>query len=122
MNEILNLTQHMVTESQIKDGVIEPTEKDKQIIKELLTFDEIPKVSELVSRAKKLSIIAVSYGVDKVMIGGAPYLMTYLEQELLSNDMKFVYSFSKRISKEVEKDGKVTKVNVFEHIGFVEIV
>ena len=117
--EILNLTQHVATESQREAGVFEPKEKDE--IKSLLTFEDVPTFEEMTKRAKYLSVLAITYGIDKVLIGGAPYFMSVLEKELKRHDIQPVYSFSKRISKEVEKDGKVEKINVFEHIEFVEV-
>ena len=54
------------------------------------------------------------------MIGGAGYFMRPLEEALREKGIKPLYSFSER--KSVEKtnpDGTVTKVNVFEHVGWV---
>jgi len=119
MKNILNLTQHNATESQKAAGVFEPTEKET--VKSLLTFEDAPTLEEMTKRAEYLSVLAITYGIDKVLIGGAPYFMGVLEKELKRHDLKPVYSFSKRVSKEIEKDGKVEKINVFEHIGFVEV-
>ena len=58
----------------------------------------------------------------KAMIGGAPYLMAELEKALWNRGIEPVYSFSERKSVETEKDGIVTKVNVFEHAGFVSAI
>ena len=58
----------------------------------------------------------------KAMIGGAPYLMAELEKALWNRGIEPVYSFSERKSVETEKDGVVTKVNVFEHVGFVSAI
>jgi len=119
MENILNLTQHNATQSQIEAGVFEPQEKET--IKSMLTFDEIPTIEDMIKRAEYLSVMAITYGVDKVLIGGAPFFMSILERELKRHDLTPVYSFSKRVSKEIEYDKKVEKINVFEHIGFVEV-
>ena len=58
----------------------------------------------------------------KAMIGGAPYLMAELEKALWARGIEPAYSFSERKSVETEKDGVVTKVNVFEHVGFVSAI
>jgi len=117
---ILNLTQHNATQEQIEAGVIEPSQEDKETIKRLLTFNDIPTFSELYSRASDLAIIASEYDVECVMIGGAPYLMSNLESAIIAVDLTPVCAFSKRVS--IEKtldDGSVVKQTVFKHIGFV---
>lgn len=48
--KIINLTQHVTTEAQIKDGVFEPS--DKNAVKNLLTFTTIPSKEDIVERAK----------------------------------------------------------------------
>lgn len=71
-------------------------------------------------RAKKLANIAAEAGAEAAMIGGAGYFMRPLEEALKEKGIQPLYSFSER--KSVEKtnpDGTVTKVNVFEHVGWV---
>ena len=113
--KILNLTQHLASQEQIEEGVVEP--KNKDFVKELLTFDELPTKEEIQKRATELTKIAMNEGYKKVMIGGAPYLMGMLELTLKSQGIQSVYAFSKRVS--IEKDG--VKTSVFKHIGFVEV-
>ena len=56
------------------------------------------------------------------MIGGAPYLMSALENALMAVGIKPLYSFSERVSmEETIADGTVRKTNVFRHVGFVEL-
>lgn len=56
----------------------------------------------------------------KVMIGGAPFFMSYLEKALEQAKITPVYAFSERVSVDVEKeDGSVVKTAVFKHLGFV---
>lgn len=58
----------------------------------------------------------------KVMIGGAPFFTASLEHALKEKGIQPVYAFSKRVSTEIQqKDGSVEKVNVFKHLGFVEV-
>jgi len=58
---------------------------------------------------------------QKVMIGGAPYLMSSLEKELRRWGLVPVYAFSKRECVEEQKeDGSVVKRTVFKFEGFIE--
>ena len=114
--KIINLTQHLTSVEQLQAGVFEPADKDT--VKALLTFDSLPTMGKIRVRASALAVIALNE-VGKggtVMIGGAPYLMGMLEDELRLNQMHPVYAFSERVSVEKE-DG--TKVSVFKHVGFV---
>jgi hypothetical protein len=130
---ILNLTQHVVTAEQKAQLVVEPRmTKDK--IRELLTFEEIPSKEEIESRAEKLARIAVSEAnhyagetdneiwITRVMLGGAPFFMGALEKAIRECGFTPVYAFSKRESEEIpQPDGSVKKIQVFRHIGFVEV-
>ena len=118
--KILNLTQHKPTEEQIKAGVIEPTEI-KSDIQTLLTFDDIPSKEEMEERAFRLARICVEEGLNKAMIGGAPYFMSTLEKVLKDNGIQPLYSFSKRVVEEVETENGVEKKVIFKHLGFVEV-
>jgi len=96
MKKILNLTQHMITREQENKGVFEPELEDKNKIKELLTFNDIPSKQEINKRAKELTKIAKKYDdVKKVMIGGALFLMSFLERELKNNNIVPLYAFIK---------------------------
>lgn len=130
---ILNLTQHNATPEQKAQLVVEPRMcKDK--IQKLLTFEEIPTKEEIEARASELAEIAASEAnhyagetdnkiwITRVMIGGAPYLMGALEKALRECGFTPVYAFSKRESEEIpQPDGSVKKIQVFRHIGFVEV-
>jgi len=57
------------------------------------------------------------------MIGGAPFLMSALEDALVIAGITPLYAFSVRESVEAEQaDGSVRKVAVFRHLGFVEVM
>lgn len=112
---ILNLTQHKASEEQVSVGVFEPSEKDKEKIKKLLTFEKLPDPNEMKERAKKIVKIAEKYKKIRVMIGGAPYFMPYLEKELIRNNFVPLHAFTKRVVK--EENGK--KISVFKHEGFI---
>ncbi len=127
MGRILNLTQHTATPEQAAAGVFEPPAETKKEIRELLTFNELPNREEIRKRVKRLAAIA-SYQIQKAelrpapkaMIGGAPYLMGPLQDELDSWGIVPLYAFSRRESTEVlQRDGIVTKTIRFRHLGFV---
>jgi hypothetical protein len=130
---ILNLTQHVTTDEQEAQLVVEPRmTKDK--IRELLTFEEIPSKEEIELRAEKLARIAVSEAshyagdtdnevwITRVLIGGAPFFMGALEKAVREMGFQPVYAFSKRESVDIpQPDGSVKKIQVFRHLGFVEV-
>lgn len=118
---ILNLTQHKANAAQKLEGVFDPA--NKAMIEELLTFTTIPSKNTLHRRAKALANVVSQFENYKgrVMIGGAPYLMPYLEDALIDIGCTPVYAFSIRDSvEEVLPDGTTIKKAVFVHLGFVE--
>jgi hypothetical protein len=69
-----------------------------------------------------LAEIAEASGEPAAMIGGAPYLMSELEQALFERGITPLYAFSKRESvEEVTDSGETVKKTVFKHLGFVEV-
>jgi len=95
-------------------------EDDVKQIRSLLTFNSLPTKAEIEARAEALAELAQGYPV--VMIGGAPYLMSALEQVLKSWGSIPVYAFSERESVEhTLPDGSVRKTNIFRHKGFVQV-
>ena len=120
MERIINLTQHNASAEQREVGVYEPAEKER--VKNLLTFEEIPDKETMSARATALAEIVIEEKTSIAMIGGAPYFMSTLESVLRKEGIHPVYAFSKRES--VEKtlpDGSVEKIAVFKHCGFVEV-
>lgn len=118
---VLNLTQHVATPDQVAAGVREP--EDKSAVQQLLTFEEMPTAGEVVARAKALAKVASDQGAKAVMVGGAPFLMGPLEQELRGKGITPLYAFSVRRSvDQAMPDGSIRKVAVFCHLGFVEAV
>lgn len=113
---IINLTQHAATEAQVQEGVFNVD----QSLGELLTFTSAPSEQEMRERAEKLADIAAEAKAEAAMIGGAGYFMRPLEEALRARGIRPLYSFSERRSVEKHNpDGTVTKVNVFEHVGWV---
>ena len=119
---ILNLTQHQATQEQLAEGVFEPLQEMKKTIQNLLTFDHLPTKEEIERTAQALAWLADATGAEAAMIGGAPFLMSALEERLNALNIQPLYAFSVRESVEqVQQDGSVRKVNVFRHLGFVEV-
>ena len=117
---MFNLTQHAATKEQIEAGVIDPQESTKECIARLLTFNTVPSQPALRGRAKTIARRCEA-GTTHALIGGAPYLMSYLEHELKARGIVPVYAFSLRISEEhTNEQGQVVKTNRFVHLGFVE--
>jgi len=114
--KIFNLTQHPATPVQIEAGVTGSLTPEQ---KEGMNFDSIPSQSELKDRAENLARIVGIAGFNAAMIGGAPFFMRPLEVALEAHGIQPLYAFSVRKSVEKEVDGKVTKVAIFEHQGFV---
>lgn len=138
-NRILNLTQHDATPEQIEAGVTcgDITDAQEADFRKLLNFDTLPTPAEVRERARQIAAYAsktttlVDYGGDSglcvneplqfAMIGGAPFLMAPLEEELRRVGITPLYAFSTRESVEqVQPDGSVRKVAVFRHQGFVQ--
>lgn len=137
MEVIINLTQHTATEEQRENGVMDVGNSSlKPILVEALNFYKQPTRQDIEAAAKMIAKVADAYLVQlekagaeidrskreaKAMIGGAPYLMSALENYLNEMGIVPVYAYSERISEERHlEDGSVQKVNVFKHIGFIE--
>ncbi|MCD6434695.1 MAG: hypothetical protein J7L14_03710 [Candidatus Diapherotrites archaeon] len=118
--KILNLTQHEATKEQLEAGVTEPVLKE--MVKRALTFEQIPTRALLKQRARMLALYAKEEQADYALIGGAPFFMSTLERALKEEGITPIYAFSKReCIEEKMPDGSVEKVQVFRHIGFVEV-
>jgi len=118
---IINLTQHMASKEQLALGVKDLNKENRDEVKSLLTFLDIPD-SELVrSRAASLAAIAAQVvfeeGGNSAMIGGAPYLMGPLSESLKVLGIQSLFAFSERVSQD-GPDGE--KVSVFKHRGWVK--
>jgi hypothetical protein len=91
-----------------------------------LTFEDIPSKEELESRAYELATLVTNMGAAdakqyRVMVGGAPYFMSFLEKALKEQGHRPLYAFSRRESvDQLQPDGSVRKVAVFRHVGWVE--
>lgn len=118
---ILNLTQHPATAEQKADGVFDMEGDNLRVLVKTLTFNEPPVKADMQLRAYLLAMKVSEYGdIDGVMIGGAPFFMSTLEEVLRDAGIPYAYAFSKRVSEErTLADGTVEKVNRFAHAGWV---
>ena len=115
---IYNLTQHDVTEDQKAENIIDV--EDKEYVRNLLTFDDLPDDEIINNRAVLLAEYADKINAKEVMIGGALYLMPPLIKELRKKGIIPYYSFSKRISFDEHINGSVIKRTCFRHVGLIE--
>lgn len=119
---LLNLTQHKTTKEQAEAGVVDLPEDARGALCTLLTFESLPDMVQLEERAREVVKIAKLQHANKAMIGGAPFFMGTLERHLKAAGFRVFYAFSRRESVEQTlTDGSVKKVNVFRHLGFVEV-
>lgn len=132
-----NLTQHELTEDQRREikskGWVIDTLINRDRIKELITFNDIPTGAEIEARAYELVKLIRIAGrlhhqqrrdanrfINVAMIGGAPFFMSRLEHVLLEVNITPLYAFSKReVIETTNEDGTVTKQAVFRHLGFI---
>jgi len=120
MEKIINLTQHAASAEQLAAGVIDLPAGVRETVIAWLTFDSLPTASDVAQRADLIADAAIGSGY--AMIGGAPFLMSALENALIERGITPLYAFSVRASTErAMPDGSVQKVNVFRHLGFVQI-
>nr|DAJ74275.1 MAG TPA: hypothetical protein [Caudoviricetes sp.] len=120
---ILNLTQHPATAEQTAAGVVNFEGSILNILKNILTFTEIPSRDEIIERANLIVGLARSTGIEAAMIGGAPYLMPVLEHALYKHGIMPLYSFTQRETVEkIGENGEVIKTAIFKHVGFIEAV
>lgn len=111
-SEIFNLTKHYATWEQKKLGVIEPSQRLKDEIRELLTFDDLPDALELEERAKKLASIAKLSACEKALIGGASFIISILEAYLCFEGIEPVFAWNFRNKGKWEFGGFIESVLV----------
>lgn len=118
---ILNLTQHFATADQIDAGIVDLPEHERATLVNLLTFEDISETSadRMVQRADEIVSMARSLGAEGVMIGGAPFFMSVLEDSLNNAGIQAHYAFTQRVSVDKVVDGETVKTSVFKHVGLI---
>ena len=117
--KILNCTQHIVTPEQRRAGIIDLGRKSKRKLSWLMTFKGEPNYKEVQKRADSIALlIHKEYGnfLDGVMIGGAHFLMSSLEQSLKKYGYEVCYPFGVKMRIEANEFSKTTR---FKHQGLV---
>lgn len=118
-DKILNLTQHLSTKVQSEQGVIEP--KDKEYVKNIITFDDIPNLEDLRQRANLLVDLCREEDVQFALIAGAHWWLIVLEHYLRLHGITPLQSFSKRVSYEhTNENGTTHLVSTFVHAGWMQ--
>ena len=119
IDKIVNLTQHSSTETQAEQGVIEPP--DKEYVKSLITFEDIPTLQDLRKRANLLVEICREMNMQFALIAGAHWWLIVLEHHLRIHGITPLQSFSKRVSFEhTNENGTVHMVKTFVHAGWIQ--
>jgi len=117
---ILNLCYHPTTPGQLAAGVVEP--KHKAAVQVFLGFDDMPSVSERISRSQLLAQIAVESGHKSAMIDWNSYLLGYLEDILEAKGIHPCHAVSGHETvEEMLFDGTSKKITRFRHVGFVPV-
>nr|DAY07916.1 MAG TPA: hypothetical protein [Caudoviricetes sp.] len=121
---VINLTQHEPTDDQkaIIHNWVDLSEAEKAYVKKNLTFrpQEVTKYV-IIARAAMLATLAKEKGAKYAHIGGAPYLMTHLEDCLKQAGITPLYSLTERVTEERVIDGEVVKTSVFKCAGFYAV-
>jgi len=116
---IANLTQHLATPDQLAAGVVDVLGPAREDLLKSLTFEEMPTRQQIGAAAYQIMLIAAAMGADQAMIGGAPWLMSDLEDALTRAGITPLYSFSHRIVQEERVGNAIKKISYFQHQGFV---
>ena len=118
---LINLTQHNLTQEQLKDAVEVGNDVRDEVIK-LITFNGLPTAGEIKNNASRLAEICRDMHASHAVIGGAPYFMGPLEQALRKAGIVPLYAFTERVAVEVvnPETGEVTKTSKFNFAGWIE--
>lgn len=118
---LINLTQHNLTQEQLKDAVEVGNDVRDEVVK-LITFNGLPTAGKIKDNASRLAEICRDMHASHAVIGGAPYFMGPLEQALRKAGIVPLYAFTERVAVEVTdpNTGEVTKTSKFNFAGWIE--
>ena len=126
---MINLTQHNPSGAQKALGVKTFGEfpevkvrwsSSEDELRRLLTFETLPSALEIGQRAMALADLAAATGEKEALIGGAPFFMGPLADQLGLRGITPFFAFSQRETHETVMDGKAVKTSVFSHKGFIK--
>ena len=100
---IMNLTQYKATPEQHSAGVRDLEGEDFILLKELMTFEELPNKKDISNRASQIALLASNVaareGIPRtdvsVMIGGPGYWLPELTDALVSVGFVVLQSFTR---------------------------
>jgi hypothetical protein len=135
MRKVVNMTQHAATAEQRADGVVDLPDSMRQALSSYLTFETLPSAGDLHLAAGAIADLFDLFVASELeedfsgdisgwpvpLIGGAPYLMPFLERVFLDRHSPVLYSFSQRESVDTASPAGTKKVSLFRHAGFIEI-
>lgn len=107
---------------------------NRDLIKELVTFHEMPTDEEISFRVDRifniLNLTSKYYGKNKkvenerlvpaVLLGGDPFFASILDKAAYARGMVIFYSFRKMVNKTTYKGGKVKESKCSIHKGFIQ--
>ena len=108
---ILNLTQHPASPAQIAAGVVDLTGVELSDLKVALNFAAPPTALQIECSMETVTYLCGRHKAAAAMVGGAPWLMAFLERALRRAGVRPLYAFSQRPSPD----------RPFEHICFVDV-
>ena len=115
---VVNLTQHLSTPEQIKDGVFDLPEGLREKLVKALTFSADYSRDDLEAAAEAIIEIVKEIDCYRAMVGGMPAFMAPLERALIKEGIAVSYARSERVSvDQVQADGSVRKTATFRHAG-----
>lgn len=122
ISKIANITQHMASPEQQKEGVVNGCDSLRQWVAEKLTFSATYTAEDMNLAAKELAEWAAE-NYQAAMIGGMPSFMPVLQQALLTAGVDVYYARSERVSQDQRQpDGSVRKIAIFKHLGFFKVL
>jgi len=123
MSKMFLFFSHKLTDEQIKDA------KENLKIKEFVylpkdlqeKFSNVPPEIDDIKKYSEIFIDFIKNNMKKedfALIQGDFGVVYHLVDFCKKNNLKAIYSTTKRISKEKEVNGKIVKVSEFKHIKF----
>ena len=126
---ILNLTIRSLSQEQIDLGIVSLTGPKLIKLCEYHTFIEPPGEFLIHSSAKGIVSLAEEFfkendlPIGKVVIGGAPYLISELERRLFSIGATPYYNFSRKVVNRITSlENLSSKESKFKHIALIPVI
>lgn len=119
MDKIVNLTSNLTTDDQKNVGVVDI--EDRELVADLLNFDDIPTAAQIHNRAEVLASLVDAPVGTTVLIGGPQFLMSTLTESLKKRGYIVVFECVTREVIHFTNDrGDMIQSQIFRHLGFIE--